>query len=172
MSTTIRKERPDTEAASRLIEELDAILSPLYPDESRHGYSIDKLIAQKVEFFVLYHNGDPVGCAGVQFFPEQEAAGEDHGKYGEVKRMYVRDRFRGLGFAKRLLKHLEEQTVAQGIALLRLETGIHQPEAVKLYEKSGFYGIGPFGEYREDPPSLYFEKRIALPAIKKETAHD
>ena len=161
MSTTICKERPDTESASMLIEELEAVLSPMYPDESRHGYSIDQLIAQKVEFFVLYHNGEPVGCAGVQFFIEQENAGEDNGTYGEVKRMYVRDGFRGLGFAKRLLQHLEEQTVAQGIVRLRLETGIYQMEAVKLYEKSGFYRIGPFGEYRDDPLSLYFEKRLA-----------
>ena len=161
MSTTIRKERPDTEVASQLIEELDAILSPLYPDESRHGYSIAKLLAQQVEFFVLYHRGESVGCAGVQFFTEPERLGEDREMYGEVKRMYVRDGFRGLGFAKRLLKHLEERTVAQGITKLRLETGIYQTDAINLYENSGFYGIGPFGEYREDPLSLYFEKRLA-----------
>ncbi len=160
MSTTICKERPDTEAASKLIEELEAVLSPMYPDESRHGYSVEKLIAQNVEFFVLYHHEEPVGCAGVQFYTTPEDEG-DHEAYGEVKRMYVRDTFRGLGFAKRLLTHLEELTMAQGIAKLRLETGIYQTDAINLYEKSGFYGIGPFGEYRDDPLSRYFEKRLA-----------
>lgn len=156
MSTTICPERPDTDVASKLIEELEAILSPNYPDESRHGYSVDKLIAEGVAFFVLYHHGEPAGCAGVQFYTASEEV------YGEVKRMYVRPAFRGHGLAKRLLQHLEAQALAQGIVKLRLETGIHQTEAIKLYEISGFYNIGPFGEYREDPLSLYFEKQIAL----------
>lgn len=160
MATTISKERPDTDVASKLIEELEAILSPGYPDESRHGYSIDKLIEQQVEFFVLYHDGEPAGCGGVQFYADQADAAQAHGQYGEVKRMYVRDTFRGLGLAKRMLRHLEEQTLAQGMTMLRLETGIHQTEAIGLYEKSGFYRIRPFGEYREDPLSLFFEKRI------------
>ena len=69
--------------------------------------------------------------------------------------------------AKRLLKHLEDQTVAQGIPLLRLETGIYQTAAITLYEQSGFYRIGPFGEYRDDPLSRYYEKRLAWPPVKR-----
>lgn len=45
-SVTIRREHPATEAASQLIAELDAYLSPLYPRESQHGYNIKKLIRQ------------------------------------------------------------------------------------------------------------------------------
>lgn len=44
--------------------------------------------------------------------------------------------------------------------LLRLETGIHQAEAIGLYERVGFYRIPPFGPYRVDPLSLYFEKPL------------
>jgi len=44
--------------------------------------------------------------------------------------------------------------------LLRLETGIHQPAALGLYERSGFRLIPPFGEYREDPLSRFYEKRL------------
>jgi ribosomal protein S18 acetylase RimI-like enzyme len=158
MAITIQPERPDTEDAIKLIDELETILSPMYPAESRHGYSITKLIEQKVQFFVIRCDGEAAGCAGVQFFEEEGLA------YGEVKRMYIRPSFRGLGLAKLALKQLEETAAARGVEILRLETGIHQTEAVGLYERYGFKRIGPFGDYWDDPLSLYFEKRVPLTA--------
>ena len=157
----IRREHPATEAAALLIAELDAYLSPLYPKESQHGYSIETLIARQVEFFVLYHDGEPAGCGGVQFFTGPQAPG---GAYGELKRMYVRNQFRGRGYGRQLLAHLEQLATAKGVTIMRLETGIHQPEAVALYEKSGYHRIPPFGSYpANDPLSLCYEKRLAGP---------
>lgn len=147
----ISLERPDSEDARTLIAELEAYLIPLSPAESRHGYSIEKLIAEEVPFFVIRHNGTPVGCGGVKLF------GTD---YGEIKRMYVRPQFRGLGFAKLMLDHLTEYARSRGVALLRLETGIAQREAIALYERTGFRSIPPFGEYKPDPLSRFYEKRI------------
>ena len=154
---SIRRELPTTETASQLIRELDAYLSPMYPEESQHGYSIEKLVEQKVEFFVLYHDERPAGCAGIQFFPDPA---EPSGTYGELKRMYVRDQFRGLGLGKTLLRHIERVAIERGVVSLRLETGIHQPEAIGLYESGGFRRVPPFGEYREDPLSYFYEKRL------------
>ena len=57
MRTSITPERPDTEDASALIAELETELTPLYPSQSRHGYAVDKLIAQAVAFFVIRHDG-------------------------------------------------------------------------------------------------------------------
>ena len=154
---SIRRELPTTQTASQLIRELDAYLSPMYPEESQHGYSIEELVEQKVEFFVLYHDERPAGCAGIQFFPDPA---EPSGTYGELKRMYVRDQFRGLGLGKTLLRHIERVAIERGVVILRLETGIHQPEAIGLYESSGFRRVPPFGEYREDPLSYFYEKRL------------
>jgi putative acetyltransferase len=151
MSTIIQAERPDTPEAIQLIDELEAYLTPMYPQESRHGYSVEKLIKQGVAFFVTRHEGVPVGCGGVQLFGME---------YAEVKRMYVRPQFRGLGLAKLMLNHLAAYTGQQGVTVLRLETGIHQHEAVGLYERYGFQRRPPFGEYREDPLSIYYEKLI------------
>jgi putative acetyltransferase len=151
MSAIITRERPDSADAITLINELEAHLDPLYPRESRHGYSVEKLIAQDVVFFVLRHNDTPAGCGGIQLF------GTD---YGELKRMYLRPQFRGLGFGKLLLDHLAEYARAHGVGLLRLETGIHQAAAIGLYEQMGFQRIPPFGAYVEDPLSLFYEKRI------------
>lgn len=151
-AVTINQERPDTPDARALIAELDAVLAPLYPSTSRHGYSVDKLINQGVIFFVVRHDDIPAGCGGVQFFDDE---------YAELKRMYVRPQFRGLGLAKKLLSHLQDYARAQGIPLLRLETGIHQTQAIALYERFGFQRIPPFGNYFEDPLSRCYEKRIA-----------
>ena len=74
--------------------------------------------------------------------------------------MYVRPEHRGLGFGKAMLDHLAEYAQKQGVDLLRLETGIYQVEAVGLYERCGFQRRAPFGEYREDPLSVYLEKQL------------
>jgi ribosomal protein S18 acetylase RimI-like enzyme len=65
-----------------------------------------------------------------------------------------------LGFAKLLLDHLAQYAQANGVHLLRLETGIHQAAAISLYERMGFQRVPPFGAYKEDPLSLFYEKRI------------
>src|SRR5262245_46897181 len=66
--STITREQPDSADAIALITELEAHLEPLYPREGRHGYSVEKLIAQGVAFFVLRHEGASAGCGGIQFF--------------------------------------------------------------------------------------------------------
>jgi ribosomal protein S18 acetylase RimI-like enzyme len=152
MPITILAERPDAPEAVALITELEAILAPLYPPASRHGLSVARLVAEGVPFFVLRADDLVAGCGGVKLFGRQ---------YGEVKRMYVRPAFRGRGFAKLLLDYLEEYAREQGVPLLRLETGIHQQEAIGLYERIGFRRIPPFGDYMDDPLSLYYEKALA-----------
>ena len=73
-------------------------------------------------------NGTVVGCGGVALFDD----------YAEVKRMYTRPAVRGVGLAKALLRRIEDEARAVGAPVLRLETGIHQQEAIGLYEVRGF----------------------------------
>jgi GNAT superfamily N-acetyltransferase len=151
MAAVITPEDPASPDAAALIAELDAHLEPLYPRESRHGFSVQKLIADSVAFFVIRDAGVPAGCGGIKLFGTE---------YGEIKRMYVRPRFRGLGLARLLLDYLTDYARTHGIGVLRLETGIHQQAAIRLYELVGFRRIPPFGEYRDDPVSRCYEKRI------------
>jgi len=151
MTTSLSLERPDTPDAILLIDELETHLAPYYPATSRHGYSVEKLIKQGVAFFVMRQDDVPAGCGGVQFFGAE---------YGEVKRMFVRPQFRGLGLARLMLEHLETYSREHDIQLLRLETGIHQKEAIGLYESAGFRRVPHFGEYVDDPLSIFFEKQI------------
>lgn len=148
---TILAERPDQVVSRALIDELEAYLRPLSPAESRHGYSVEKLLAEGVAFFVLRVDEEAAGCGGVQFYGAE---------YAELKRMYVRPRFRGLGLAKRMLLHLEEFSRVNGLERVRLETGIAQRKAIGLYERMGYRQIPPFGAYRLDPFSRFYEKRL------------
>lgn len=155
MPIVITEERPDSIDAAELIAELEDHLAQHYAAESRHGFSVEKLLREGVAFFVARVDGAPAGCGGVKLF------GSD---YGEVKRMYVRPQFRGLGLGRSMLNHLADYTKQHGITVLRLETGIHQKEAISLYERFGFQRIPPFGDYFDDPVSLCYEKHLTPPA--------
>ena len=151
MPIAITEERPDTADAQALIEELDAHLAPLYSRESRHGFSVEKLLRERVVFFVTRSDGRAAGCGGVMVVGRE---------YAEIKRMYVRPAFRGHGLGRLMLEHLVAYARAHGIGVVRLETGIHQREAIALYESGGFKRIGPFGPYTDDPVSRCYEKVI------------
>jgi len=148
MPVTIAAERPDTLDAAALINELQTHLESFYPPESRHGFSVEKLIAQGVAFFVLRLDGQAAGCGGILLVRKE---------YGEIKRMYVRPEFRGREYGKRLMDHLAAHATSHGVVLLRLETGIHQQAAIRLYEGYGFRRIPPFPPYFEDPVSRCYE---------------
>ncbi len=149
----ITRERPDSPTATELIIELESHLSSLYPAESRHGYGVEKLLREGVVFFVIRVDKEPAGCGGIQLYGDE---------YGELKRMYVRSEYRRLGLGKQLVTQLCSYALDQGVHYVRLETGVHQQEAIGLYEGMGFRRIPPFGEYREDPLSLTFEKHLQI----------
>ena len=152
-SVTITEERPDLAPALELLTELDAdLFRHQYPLESRHAFSVEKLVREGVAFFLTRYKNELAGCGGLKIYP---------GEYGEVKRMYVRPAYRGLGLGKAMLDYLGQYAQARGLDRLRLETGIYQVEAIGLYERYGFHRRPPFGEYKPDPLSVYFEKAFS-----------
>jgi putative acetyltransferase len=152
MSITIVEVPPDSADAVQLISELDVHLQAHpYPQQSRHAFSVEKLLLERVAFFITHYRGELAGCGGIKIFQNE---------YGEVKRMWVRPAFRGLGLGKAMLQHLAQYAQRRELSLLRLETGIYETEAIGLYERFGFQRRAPFGEYKEDPMSVYFEKSL------------
>ncbi len=134
-----------------MLARLDAYCAALYPAESNHLLDVASLMQGDVLFLVARDvDGAAVGCAALV----------NRQTYGEVKRMFVDERKRGLGTGRKLLEHLVMFARMSGLSVLRLETGIHQPEAIGLYERAGFERRAPFGDYQEDPLSLFMEKRL------------
>jgi putative acetyltransferase len=80
--------------------------------------------------------------------------------YGEIKRMFVDAAARGHGIGRGLLEAVEDAARRMRLPLLRLETGIRQPEAIRLYRAAGFRDIPAFGGYGPDPLSVFMEKPV------------
>jgi putative acetyltransferase len=147
----INAETPDQPEVRDMLARLDAYCAALYPAESNHLLDIASLLQGDVLFLVARDvDGAAVGCAALV----------NRHEHGEVKRMFVDEQRRGLGTGRKLLEHLVMFARMSGLSVLRLETGIHQPEAIGLYERLGFERRAPFGNYREDPLSLFMELRL------------
>jgi GNAT superfamily N-acetyltransferase len=102
-------------------------------------------------FLIGLVDGSPVAMGGLR----RRGDGEF-----EIKRMYVLPAARGQGLARQLLAALEDRARLLGATRLVLETGRRQPEAIRLYETSGYLPIDGFGHYADAPLSLSFAKRL------------
>jgi GNAT superfamily N-acetyltransferase len=102
-------------------------------------------------FVIAWMDGHPVACGAI--VPLEDGV-------AEVKRMYVAREWRRLGIARRILADLENRALGLGYHTLRLETGIRQPEAIGLYETSGYRHIPLFGQYQGGTLSVCFEKSL------------
>jgi putative acetyltransferase len=146
----IRLESPDQPDVHELIGELNAYLYSLYPVENVYALDIPSLSNPDVLFAVVRSTaGVAEGCCAIVIKPD----------YGEVKRLYVRPQARGLGFARRLIETLEQKAADRGCRTFMLETGPNQPEALILYERLGYQCRGPFGDYSDDPLSVFMQKK-------------
>ena len=113
-------------------------------------------------FFVGYEDGEPVAMGGWRRRSDVHPFGG--AGTAELKRMYVAPRARRRGYAARLLAHLEATAAAAGAEVLVLETGTAQPEAIRLYESSGYERVEPFGFYKGYPSARHLGKRLR-PAV-------
>ena len=147
MPVSISIETPDQPGVIRLLEAGDALSASLYRAESNHMLALDALLDPAVIFLVARSSGAVVGCGSLM-----RKAG-----YGEIKRMFVDEKVRGQGIARRFLARIVEIARAEGVPAVRLETGIHQPAAIALYRGAGFVDVPPFGEYEPDPLSVFME---------------
>lgn len=138
---------PDDPQVLQMLADSDAYYSGLYPAESNHLLDVSSLLAENVSFFVAHDQAKACGFGALVATPT----------YGEVKRMYVDAASRGLGIGQMLLDRIEQQATTLGLRMLRLETGVRQPEAIALYRKNGFSQIGPFGDYQPDPLSRFLD---------------
>jgi DNA-binding MarR family transcriptional regulator/GNAT superfamily N-acetyltransferase len=98
---------------------------------------------------VAHLREEPVGCGALKFHEDG---------VGEIKRMWVAPRARGLGLGRRLLLALEQQAREAGMMVLHLETNRTLVEAIQLYRDSGYQEVHAFND--EPYAHHWFEKRL------------
>jgi len=140
--------------AKALIARLDAELNERYPD-----VPLDHLVltpAQVAEgggtFLIAREGGRLLGCVALRRLDRAS---------GQVMRMYVLPAARRARVGRRLLTELERHARQIGLRRLVLHTGTRQPEAIRLYESTGFTRIPGFGPYTPSHPGVCMAKAIA-----------
>ncbi len=120
----------------------------LSPAESVHALNLDGLRVPEVTFWTAW---DDVGLAGSAALKQLTP------RHGEVKSMRTPTARRRQGAGRALLVHVIDEARRRGYQRLSLETGSHPAflAAHRMYEKFGFQYCEPFGDYREDPNSVF-----------------
>ncbi|NDL63978.1 GNAT family N-acetyltransferase [Acerihabitans arboris] len=151
MNFTIMPVGLDDQDFALLVAKLDDYQLPLYPAASNHGVPVGALRAARARVWLARAGAQAAGCVCLYL---------DNPNLPEIKRLFVDPVFRGYGIASALLAGLEDWARRDALPALYLETGIYQMDAVGLYEKHGFVRTGPFGDYQEDPLSIYMRKTV------------
>ena len=153
---TIEADDPVGETAQKLIGELCAEMNARYGAPPSPFTSNEAATARTV-FLVARLPGEAIGCGALRPLDEDTA---------EIKRMYVAPAARGRGVARQIIANLECHAQQLCYRRIRLETGVRQPEAQRLYESMGFRRIEAFGSYVGNPTSVCFEKVLTAPSAE------
>jgi len=131
---TLRVEPYATDGPRFVVARAEAELVERYGflDAGEHGLTAAMFDPPQGAFWVARRPrdaGPPVGGVGLRAVDEG---------IGEVRRLWVDPAARGRGVGRALMAALEEEAARRGLSTLRLATGDRQPEAVALYEATGW----------------------------------
>jgi putative acetyltransferase len=123
------------------------------PRESVHALDVDGLRGPGVTFWSAWSGETLAGMGALK---------ELGGGRGELKSMRVADELLGQGVGRALLEHIVAEARRRGLTSLWLETGSTAPfaPALRLYERAGFVRCDPFGDYRDDPFSIFMWRAL------------
>ncbi len=121
-------------------------------DGAEHSFYAQFNKIDKIRHVVVaYEDGEAVGCGAIKEYENGVA---------EIKRMFVKPENRGRGIAGKILTELETWAKELNFSECILETGVKQPEAIRLYQKSGYEKIPSYGQYLNVENSVCMKKSI------------
>ncbi|MEV5886566.1 GNAT family N-acetyltransferase [Streptomyces sp. NPDC052020] len=126
------------------------------PLESKHALGLEGLRKPEVTFWSVRDGGAVVGCGAIK------ALDPDH---AEIKSMRTAASRKRSGIASMMLTHIIAEARQMGFSRLSLETGSADffAPARALYAKFGFEPCPPFGDYTEDPNSVFMTRLLREP---------
>ena len=148
MDLTIREDPLLGDAVIALLEQHLALMNSITPAESVHALDLDGLRGHDVTAWTAWQEDLLLGCGALK---------EIDPEHGEIKSMHTAAASRGQGVGAAILQHLLDEANRRGYRRLSLETGSMEEfaPARSLYERYGFSYCSPFGDYCEDPNSVF-----------------
>ena len=136
-----------------LLQEHLCNMAQLSPPQSVHALDIEELRQPDITFWTVWDNTDLLGCGALK---------ELDAKHGEIKSMRTASSHLRKGVAKNLLDHIVAEAKHRGYARLSLETGSMDgfEPARMLYANFGFRYCEPFGDYIDDPNSVFMTRDL------------
>jgi putative acetyltransferase len=137
----------------QLLDEHLANMRSISPPESTHALPIEGLRQPGVTFWTVWENGELLGCGALK---------ELDAEHGEIKSMRTVSRHLRKGVANAILDYIVGEARRRAYRRLSLETGsmaAFEP-ARQLYARAGFTYCAPFGNYIEDPNSVFMTKEL------------
>ncbi len=135
-----------------LCHALDNFLNELVGgEENRKEYIPYNRLDDIHDVIVAYDNDIPVGSASFKRYDDECA---------EVKRVFIKQEYRGRGISNKLMELLENAAREQGYRYLILESGEPLVAAMALYRKLGYKVIPNYGQYKDMPDSICMKKNL------------
>lgn len=138
----------NTADAHILIDELSDILQKMTGSDGRSAFSYADLYDTRSAFAVARNNqGCPLGCGALRRMTDDTA---------EIKRMYARTNTSGIG--TRLIRFLEQKAQEFQFSRIMIQTRAVNENAVRFYQRNGYYIIPNYGIYEDRPEAVCFQK--------------
>ena len=123
------------------------------PPESVNALDLDALRQPGITMWIAWQGAELLGCGALK---------ELDPRHGEIKSMRTAAAHLRKGVARALLRHILEEARRRAYRRLSLETGAMAAfaPARRLYAGFGFRYCVPFGDYVEDPNSVFMARDL------------
>lgn len=136
----------------QLCHALDRFLNELVGGEENRAQYIPYNVLDDIhDVLVAYKNNTPIGCASFKRYDDKSA---------EVKRVFVKEEYRGNKIGRQLMESLEQLARDKGYSCLILESGEPLVAAMRLYRSLGYTVIPNYGQYVNMPDSVCMKKSL------------
>jgi putative acetyltransferase len=152
----IREDDLTGKEIAHLLQEHLAEMIEITPPGSVHALDLAGLRSPQIAFWSAWKDDELVGCGALKQLDDRS---------GEIKSMRTARAYRRQGIAAKVLEHIIQTATERGYDHLYLETGSFPAfaPARALYEQYGFEYRSPFGDYEEDPNSVFMIKKLPSP---------
>lgn len=149
----IKQVKSDNPDFIRLCQELDEFLNiAIGGEDKREKYKKFNHLDTMDYVLAAYDGEKAVGCGALREYSEEEV---------EVKRVFVREEYRGKNIGGLLLEGLIAEAKESGYQRMLLETGEFLASSVRLYARYGFERIPNYGQYENMSESLCMGRSLS-----------